>query len=80
VASFTVTIPDDKLADLVSALCARYGYSAEFGVTRSVFARDQIRVHLVDTYKQWKAAQALTAAAVQSETAATTDTANWSVS
>ena len=52
-ATITLTVPDDKLDQVVEALCQRGGWTAESGVARPLFARQQLyRFMREEVFKQ----------------------------
>ena len=59
-ASFTITIPDDKVQDVIEAYCKQYGYreTLEDGLpnpeTKAQFTKRQIRRYIRDVYTAYK--------------------------
>ena len=71
-ATFTVTIPDAAVPDVVAALCSKYGWNSTLGVTQQQFAKNQLGQWLAGAYVEYKSAQAAAAAAVTAQATANT--------
>jgi hypothetical protein len=68
-AQITITIPDDKIADVRDALCEAYGYSAESGLTKAQFAKKVVADFVKDVYRVSAGTKAAEAARLNAETA-----------
>jgi hypothetical protein len=56
----TVTIPDDKAAQIVNGLCAATGWVTESGVTKNQWAKDKLAQWIKDTAKRGLARASMT--------------------
>lgn len=50
-AQVTITIPDDKIARVRDAFANEYGWTAELGITKAEFTRQQIIKFIKQTLK-----------------------------
>ena len=62
-ATFTVTIPDAAVPEVIASLCLQYGWDSTLGVTQANFAKQQLGAWLTGVYVNYKAQQAANAAA-----------------
>lgn len=84
-AKFTITIPDDKVSEIVQAISDRTGWTAtildENGneipnpETRAQWSKRQIRDYIKNLYRKWKAQQARAALDVEAAEQAAIDEA-----
>lgn len=51
-ASFTITIPDEKVQDLLDKFALHYNYDPESGVTKAAFAKTRIKDYIRDAYRR----------------------------
>lgn len=72
-ASITITIPDDKVSDVLDAFAWRYGWDQDSGYTKGQFARYQINQFLKGTYIQWRVQEAKRTAESTTATQAASD-------
>lgn len=53
-ANFTIVIPNNKVTDVVEALCAHFKYKENSGLTKNQFAKQQIRNFIRGIYIDYK--------------------------
>ena len=64
-ATFTVTIPDAALNDIIDAVCDQYAWNQSLGITKANFTKQKVGQFLTASYITYKAKQASTSAAEQ---------------
>lgn len=75
-ASFTLTVPDALVPDLLDAFADMYGYDAETDGTKANFAKSKIRDYVKEVYKAHQATISAEAARQSAISAADTAAAD----
>lgn len=72
-ATFSLTIPDNKVEDIKTAFCEAYGYDEEYG-TKAQFTKDQIKRYIRDVYIAYKVDSTMESTRVDTIVQAESDT------
>jgi hypothetical protein len=68
-ATISITIPDDKAAEVRDALCDTYGYSTESGLTKAQFSKKVVADFVKEVYRVYMGAKAAESARINAESA-----------